>query len=196
GLREAGELVHRPFGLEASGAAGHEADERGALASAHACGAHASTSSHGIAPARTSRSARPVASTIVDGGPPGVGPPSSSRSTPSPSDAATLSGSSVADSPLTFALLPVSARPPPRHNAGAVRGAGPGRPTGPVSPTTGGASVAGAGNSSVSGPGQNRSASARAVGDSLPITAATCSTSAAISGSARPAPRPLIANTR
>src|SRR5206468_1608938 len=107
----------------------------------------------------------PVASTIVDGGPPGVLPPSSKQSMRSPIVRSTSSGLSGAGPPLTLALVAVSTRPHARHSARATSCAGTLTPTRPAPPITSAASVAGAASSSVSGPGQKLEASARAIGD-------------------------------
>ena len=61
------ELVERSFRVEPAGPARDQPDERRALRSFYARLTHACTSSHARAPARTSRGADPVTSTMVDG---------------------------------------------------------------------------------------------------------------------------------
>ena len=72
GLRQPGELVERSLGLEPPFRSGDQANERRTLTFGYARPSHACTSSHGIAPGRTSRISRPLTSTMVDGGPPRV----------------------------------------------------------------------------------------------------------------------------
>src|SRR5262249_6456079 len=110
GLREAGELFERALGVEPPRSSGDQPDERCAFATGYVARTPC-MSSHRIAPARTSRGSAAVTSTIVDGAPPGVRPVSISRSTRSPSVRSTTSGSSVAGSPLTLALVAVMGRP-------------------------------------------------------------------------------------
>ena len=66
-LRDLGELVERSLRVEPARPARDQPDERSALRSFYARLTHACTSSHARAPARTSRGADPVTSTMVDG---------------------------------------------------------------------------------------------------------------------------------
>src|SRR5712691_3010421 len=156
-LCEAGQLVERALGFLPARAARDQPDERGTLRSPYAgrsVSSHACNSSQEIAPARTSAGAAEVTSTIVDGGPPRVGPVSINKSIRSPSVRSTSSGSGVAGSPLTFALVAVIGRPHAAQIARATSSAGTRTPTFPVPPVTSRARPRGAGTSSVSGPGQ------------------------------------------
>src|SRR5205814_6644498 len=126
GVGQAGELLERPLGLEPPRVSRNEAHQRRALAPRHAdrsvwmvC-SHVSSSFHGIAPARISVGGVVVTSTIVDGGPPRVGPVSSRKSIRSPSVCSTTSGSAVAGSPLTFALVAVTGWPHRPQTARAI----------------------------------------------------------------------------
>src|SRR5439155_4853257 len=130
--------------------------------------AHALTSSHAMAPARSSRGSFPPTSTIVDGGPPGVGPASSRRSIFSPSARATSSGLAGAASPLRFALVAVSGRPQARQSWRVTSCAVTRTPTRPLPQDTDRASVSGAAMTSVSGPGQNLDARHDPTDDSDP----------------------------
>ena len=107
GVRQAGELVERPFRLQAPGAGrdqtrrsrhvrdagvcavvasaggGCEAERRVAgRTTSDMLSRNSSTRSHATAPGRTSSGGSAVTSTMVEGGPPGAGPASSSRSRP------------------------------------------------------------------------------------------------------------------
>src|SRR4029453_11999479 len=102
GFGQPAELLERPLRLEPAGTTGDQPDQCGAFRSFYARSRHALTSFHDIAPARISRGPGRATSTIVDGAPPAVRPPSTKRSITSPSACATASGSSVGGLPLMF----------------------------------------------------------------------------------------------
>ena len=118
------------------------------------------SSSHGIAPGRTSRGVAPVTSTIVDGGRRASARVEQQIDAARPASRSTSSGSAVAGSPLTFALVAVSGRPHARADRARDRvrrhaHADASGPAGDVGRRCAGGRAA----SSVSGPGQNRAAS-------------------------------------
>ena len=99
--REPAELVERMFGIEMSLGVLEEADERRPFPR------HPSdliTRSHGIAPSRISRSEPSRTSTIVDGAPPRVTPPSITQST-SGSASSTSLAATAGRSPDRLALV-------------------------------------------------------------------------------------------
>ena len=118
--RQAGQLVERALGLGAPHGPGDEADQGRAL-----CAHSASRiSENGIGARADQRRHRSLASTIVDGTPPGVGPLSSTRSTSPSSAAAATSARWLAGDPERFALVATTGKPNrrgqrPRH--GVVR---------------------------------------------------------------------------
>src|SRR5439155_21801732 len=175
----AGELLDRPLGLEPPRAARNQAHEGRALASCHAgqsvwvVSSHVSSSFHGIAPARISVVVVVVTSTIVDGGPPRVGPMSSRKSIRSPSVCSTVSGSAVAGSPLIFALVAVTGRPHRAQTARATSSFGTRMATVDLLPVTSRDNAGGAETINVSGPGQYRSARRPAMAGSAPQCAVT-----------------------
>src|SRR5207248_2865420 len=193
-LGEPGQLVERSLRLEASRVAGNQPDERRPLRPRHPRCRHRSISFHAIAPARINRGSVVVASTIVDGAPPGVFPVSINKSIRSPSVRSTSSGSAVACCPLMFALVAVTGRPARRQISPATSCAGTRTATVPLPAVTPAASAAGAGTTIVSGPGQKRSASRTANGGSGIIPVSTCATSAAISGKPRSSGRRFTSN--
>ena len=128
GRGEAGQLVERMFGIELTGRAAEETDERGAFTAGRRGRAPArrggvksgrrahhwsdfSTRSHAIAPARTSRGPCASISTIVDGGPPGHGPASSSKSISSRPRRARSAPVTAGASPDRLALVAVTQKP-------------------------------------------------------------------------------------
>ncbi len=124
-LGEPGELLERVFRVVLLRSAKRQTDERGSFArpAVAPCGARVGMASEchiqrskilARAPTRSRRRERapdtsPVASTIVDGRPPGVGPASINTSMRSPSDRTTSSGVDAGGSPEILALVDVIA---------------------------------------------------------------------------------------
>ena len=200
GLGQAGELVERSLGVEPPRAAGDQADERRALARRATARSQRMPErlSHEIAPARTSRGSAPVTSTIVDGGPPGVGRHrAADRSRVAERRARPRPDRRSPAAPLRFALVAVSGRPHARaqrardrvrRHAHADASRCRRSPPAPARRARG--------ISSVSGPGQKRSRQPTRERRQRAEHCRDLSTSAATSGSARSAARPLTANTR
>src|SRR5262249_44465296 len=136
GLGEPGQLFEGALRLEPPRSAGDQADERRPLDRRYSCRRHACTSCHAMAPARISRGSSPAPSTMVDGGPPGVRPASTSTSIVSPRARTTLSGSSVGGSPVRFALVAVSGTPQAPQSAVVTACAGTRTPTVSSPPVT------------------------------------------------------------
>ena len=168
----------RPSGRPRRAAAG-PADRAPTRASASASGV--------VAPGRSSAPRRPSTATTVDSMPCGAGPPSRIRSTRSPRSSTTCSAVVALVRVNRLALGAAIGTPAARISAWATgwlgtRTATVGRPAVATSGTTGRF-----GRTSVSGPGQNRSARARAIGGTSATTVARSSSEArwTISGSSR-----------
>ena len=144
------------------------------------------------------RRRRAVTSTIVDGG--AAGRRARCRSAgrcDRPASARPRRDRPSPAAPLRFALVAVTGRPASRGRSPAPRrGPAPARRRVRFRRSRRAPAPRGAATSSVSGPGQNASASRAATRRQRPRCAATCAASAAISGSARSAARPFTANTR
>src|SRR3989304_5817835 len=124
------------FRVELAGGGREQADQRRTLLGAGRVGTRCrmtphsidlSTRSHAMAPARTSTGTPSRSSTIVDGGPPGEGPPSRRQSMRAASDRATDAGLAVPDCPDRFALVAVIQKPKASARSGAG-GRGPATP--------------------------------------------------------------------
>src|SRR5512138_2075250 len=97
---------------------GQQADQCGTFRSTHL--SDSSTRSHDTAPARTSDGTSADTSTIVEGEPPGVVPPSTSTVSSAPIVAETSPTVAHGGEPERFALVEVIAKPNPLASARAM----------------------------------------------------------------------------